>query len=468
MTLIKTFSGIRGTIGGRPDESLNPLDIVKYTTAYAQFLGGKKIVVSRDCRKSGLMVRHVVVGTLIGMGYDVVDIGCAATPTTGYAVRMTAAEGGIIITASHNSENWNALKLLNDKGELLSAADCAEVLTIAEKGDFCYAGVEKLGRVSDNRSFERQHIDAVLKLPLVDVEAIFERHFRVCVDAVNSVGGTILPAFLRALGVDFEMLNGQCDGDFPHGLDFNERNLQGIIDRMKRGNFDLGIVVDSDVDSLTFVCEDGTMFGEEYVLVAVADYVLSRTPGNVVSHLSNTRALRDVTQKRGGQYFVSAVGEPNLTGKMKEVGAVIGGDGNGGIIYPECHYGRDALVGIALFLSRLAQMHCSVSQLRSTFPDYRIVRNHIDLTSDVDVDTIFKEVKMRFVNDASASVSDIDGLKIDFPDRWVHLRKSNTEPVVRVCSEAETIEHADDLGNQLMRCFYDSKKDLFGNRRISV
>ena len=460
MTLIKTLSGIRGTIGGHPDECLNPLDIVKYATAFALFLGARKMVVGRDSRQSGPMVRDIVVGTLVAMGCQVVDIGLASTPTTAFAVRAAHADGGIIITASHNAQNWNALKLLNSQGELLSAPHCSQVLSMAHEGRFTYADAQQLGQVTHDQQFHQQHIDAVLRLPLVNVEAIRQRRFRVCVDAVNSVGATLLPPFLQALGIDYEILNTQCDGHFPHPLDFNERNLQGITERMKKGQFDLGIVVDSDVDSLTIVCEDGSMFGQEYVLVAVADYVLSHTPGNVVSHLSNTRALRDVTQQRGGHYFASVVGEPNLTQKMKEVNAIIGGDGNGGIIYPPSHYGRDALVGIALFLSALAQQSCTVSQLRATFPAYRIIKNHIDLTADIDVDTIFHEVKKRFVHDVSASITDIDGLKIDYPDRWVHLRKSNTEPVIRVYSEAQTIEHADDLGNQLMRYFYDLRRSV--------
>ena len=434
MTLIKSISGIRGTIGGPTGDTLNPLDIVKFTTAYAQFIAKNsksgKIVVGRDGRISGLMVRNVVVGTLMGMGYDVIDIGYATTPTTELAVRMAGADGGIIITASHNPRQWNALKLLNSEGEFLTAADGAEVLSMAEKEDFNYAEVDKLGTCTIDDSYNQRHIDAVLGLKLVDREAIRQRKFRVCVDTINSVGGIILPEPL-------------------------EKNLHGIMDRMKSGDFDLGIVVDPDVDRLAFICENGVMFGEEYTLVSVADYVLSHTKGNTVSNLSSTRALRDVTVKHGGQYTAAAVGEVNVTTMMKEVGAVIGGEGNGGVIYPESHYGRDALVGIALFLSSLAQKGCTVSELRSTFPDYQIAKNRIDLTPDTDVDAILVKVKEMFANDNSATVNDIDGVKIDFPDRWVHLRKSNTEPIIRVYSEAPTMELADDLGKQLMQVVYD-------------
>ena len=455
MTLIKSISGIRGTIGGRTGDTLNPLDIVKFTTAYAQFIGGKKIVVGRDGRISGLMVRNVVVGTLMGMGYDVIDIGYATTPTTELAVRMAGADGGIIITASHNPRQWNALKLLNSEGEFLTAADGAEVLRMAEAEDFNYAEVDHLGKLTIDDSFNQRHIDSVLALKLVDVDAIKARKFRVCVDTINSVGGSILPDLFKALGVDYEILNGECTGDFAHNPEPLEKNLQGIMDKMKQGGFDLGIVVDPDVDRLAFISENGTMFGEEYTLVSVADYVLSHTVGNTVSNLSSTRALRDVTEKHGGKYTAAAVGEVNVTTKMKEVGAVIGGEGNGGVIYPESHYGRDALVGIALFLSSLAQKGCKVSELRATFPEYQIAKNRIDLTPETDVDAILVKVKEMFAKDATAQVNDIDGVKIDFPDRWVHLRKSNTEPIIRVYSEAQTMEQADELGKQLMQVVYD-------------
>ena len=455
MTLIKSISGIRGTIGGRTGDTLNPLDIVKFTTAYAQFIGGKKIVVGRDGRISGLMVRNVVVGTLMGMGYDVIDIGYATTPTTELAVRMAGADGGIIITASHNPRQWNALKLLNSEGEFLTAADGAEVLRMAEAEDFNYAEVDHLGSLTIDDSYNQRHIDSVLALKLVDVDAIKARKFRVCVDTINSVGGIILPDLFKALGVDYEILNGESTGDFAHNPEPLEKNLQGIMDKMKQGGFDLGIVVDPDVDRLAFISEDGTMFGEEYTLVSVADYVLSHTVGNTVSNLSSTRALRDVTEKHGGKYTAAAVGEVNVTTKMKEVGAVIGGEGNGGVIYPESHYGRDALVGIALFLSSLAQKGCKVSELRATFPEYQIAKNRIDLTPETDVDAILVKVKEMFAKDATAQVNDIDGVKIDFPDRWVHLRKSNTEPIIRVYSEAQTMNQADELGKQLMQVVYD-------------
>jgi len=462
MTLIKSISGIRGTIGGRTGDTLNPLDIVKFTTAYATFIArGKKqaargkIVVGRDGRISGPMVRDIVCGTLVGMGYEVIDIGLATTPTTELAVRWHEADGGIIITASHNPTQWNALKLLNSEGEFLTAADGAEVLRIAEAEDFDYAPVEKLGRVITDDTMNQRHVESVLNLRLADVEAIKKRKFRVCADTINSVGGIILPQLFEALGVDYEILNGDCTGQFAHNPEPLEKNLQGIMEKMKQGGFDLGIVVDPDVDRLAFICEDGTMFGEEYTLVSVADYVLSHDKGNTVSNLSSTRALRDVTERHGGKYCAAAVGEVNVTTKMKEVGAVIGGEGNGGVIYPESHYGRDALVGIVLFLSSLAQQGCTVSELRKTFPDYQIAKNRIDLTPETDVDAILVKVKEMFQSDPTATVNDIDGVKIDFPDRWVHLRKSNTEPIIRVYSEAQTMEAADELGKRLMQVVYD-------------
>ena len=460
MTLIKSISGIRGTIGGRTGDTLNPLDIVKFTTAYATFIfrkSGKngKIIVGRDGRISGEMVKNVVCGTLMGMGFDVINIGYASTPTTELAVRMAGADGGIIITASHNPRQWNALKLLNSEGEFLTAADGAEVLDIAAREDFDYADVDHLGSYTEDNSFDQRHIDSVLQLKLADVEAIKKRKFRVCADTINSVGGIILPDLFKALGVDYEILNGACTGDFAHNPEPLEKNLQGIMDKMRKGGFDLGIVVDPDVDRLAFICEDGTMFGEEYTLVSVADYILTHTPGNTVSNLSSTRALRDVTEKHGGTYTAAAVGEVNVTTKMKEVGAVIGGEGNGGVIYPESHYGRDALVGIVLFLSSLAQKGCTASELRATFPDYQIAKYRIDLTPETDVDAILVKVKEMFAKDNSATVNDIDGVKIDFPDRWVHVRKSNTEPIIRVYSEAQTMAQADELGKKLMEVVYD-------------
>jgi len=461
MTLIKSISGIRGTIGGSTGDTLNPLDIVKFTTAYAQFIrrNGKgssnKIVVGRDARISGEMVKNVVCGTLMGVGYDVINIGLATTPTTELAVRMSGADGGIIITASHNPRQWNALKLLNSEGEFLTAADGAVVLDIAEKENFEYADVDHLGHYMEDNTFDARHIENVLRLKLVDTEAVKNAHFKVCVDTINSVGGVILPQLLKALGVEYKILNGEANGDFAHNPEPLEKNLQGIMDEMKTGAYDLGIVVDPDVDRLAFICENGKMFGEEYTLVSVADYVLSNTKGNTVSNLSSTRALRDVTEKHGGKYTAAAVGEVNVTTKMKDVNAIIGGEGNGGVIYPESHYGRDALVGIALFLTSLAKKGCKVSELRATFPDYQIAKNRIDLTPETDVDAILVKVKEMFAADPTAQVNDIDGVKIDFPDKWVHLRKSNTEPIIRVYSEANTMEEADAIGKKLMQVVYD-------------
>ena len=456
MTLIKSISGIRGTIGGPTGDTLNPLDIVKFTSAYATFIGRKsqtrKIVVGRDARISGEMVKNVVCGTLMGMGFDVVNIGLATTPTTELAVRMSGADGGIIITASHNPRQWNALKLLNSEGEFLTAADGAEVLDIAAREAFEYADVDHLGHYTEDNSFDDRHIQSVLDLALVDTDSIKQARFTVCVDAINSVGGVILPKLLERLGVGYKMLNGDPTGDFAHNPEPLEKNLTGIMDEMKAHRYDLGIVVDPDVDRLAFICENGVMFGEEYTLVSVADYVLSHTPGNTVSNLSSTRALRDVTLQHGGQYTAAAVGEVNVTTKMKEVGAVIGGEGNGGVIYPESHYGRDALVGIALFLSNLAQKDCKASELRATYPNYFIAKNRIDLTPETDVDAILVKVKEMYKDE---QVNDIDGVKIDFADSWVHLRKSNTEPIIRVYSEASTMEQADALGKKIMQVVYD-------------
>jgi len=458
MTLIKSISGIRGTIGGRSGDTLNPLDIVKFTSAYATFIrkstpgGSNKIVVGRDARISGEMVKNVVCGTLMGMGFDVVNIGLATTPTTELAVTMCVADGGIIITASHNPRQWNALKLLNNKGEFLTAQDGAEVLSIAEKEDFDFADVDALGKYTEDNTFDEKHIDSVLALEAVDVEAVRKAGFKVAVDSVNSVGGVVLPKLLDRLGVTYKMLNGEPTGDFAHNPEPLEKNLSEIMAEMTGGNYDLGIVVDPDVDRLAFICENGKMFGEEYTLVSVADYVLSLTPGNTVSNLSSTRALRDVTEKHGGKYTASAVGEVNVTTQMKAVQAVIGGEGNGGVIYPASHYGRDALVGIALFLSNLAHKGCKVSELRATYPDYCIAKNRIDLTPSTNIDAILERIKELFKNE---QVNDIDGVKIDFPDKWVHLRKSNTEPIIRVYSEAATMEEADALGKQLMQVVYD-------------
>ena len=468
MSLIKSISGIRGTIGGPAGDTLNPLDIVKFTSAYATFIrkstpnGSNKIVVGRDARISGEMVKNVVCGTLMGMGYDVVNIGLASTPTTELAVTMAGADGGIIITASHNPRHWNALKLLNKHGEFLTAADGNEVLAIAEAEAFEYADVDNLGKYTEE-NFDQRHIDAVMNLKLVDAEAIKKAGFNVVVDSINSVGGIILPALLDRLGVKYTFLNGEANGDFQHNPEPLEKNLSGIMDTLKGGGYDLGIVVDPDVDRLAFICENGQMYGEEYTLVSVADYILSemqKDPNhpalNTVSNLSSTRALRDVTEKYGGTYTAAAVGEVNVTTKMKQVGAVIGGEGNGGVIYPDSHYGRDALVGIALFLSLLAKKAQKVSELRKSFPEYFIAKNRIDLTPDVDVDAILAKVKEMYSAEKDVAVNDIDGVKLDFPDKWVHLRKSNTEPIIRVYSEAHTMAEADDIGKKIMEVVYSS------------
>lgn len=458
MTLIKSISGIRGTIGGRSGDTLNPLDIVKFTSAYATFIrrSGKSnsqtIVVGRDARISGEMVKNIVCGTLMGMGYDVINIGLATTPTTELAVRMSQSAGGIIITASHNPRQWNALKLLNHEGEFLTKANGNEVLDIAEKEDFEYADVDHLGKYTEDDSYDQRHIDDVLGLKLVDLPAIKKAKFNVVVDSINSVGGIILPKLLDALGVQYTFLNGEPTGDFAHNPEPLAKNLGGIMNEMASGKYDLGIVVDPDVDRLAFICEDGTMFGEEYTLVSVADYVLSHTPGSTVSNLSSTRALRDITEKHGGKYVASAVGEVNVTTKMKEVNAVIGGEGNGGVIYPESHYGRDALVGIALFLSSLAHKGCKVSELRKSYPNYCMAKNRIDLTPETDISAILDRIKEMY---ADEKVTDIDGVKIDFADKWVHLRASNTEPIIRVYSEAATQEEAEALGQKLMNIVYE-------------
>lgn len=461
MTLIKSISGIRGTIGGHVGDTLNPLDIVKFTSAYATFIrkqrpdGSNRIVVGRDARISGEMVKNVVCGTLMGMGFDVLNIGLATTPTTELAVRMSGADGGIIITASHNPRQWNALKLLNSEGEFLTKADGNEVLATAEAEDFDFADVDHLGHYTEDNTFDQRHIDSVLALELVDRKAIADAHFKVIVDSINSVGGVILPKLLDALHVEYTFLNGEPTGDFAHNPEPLEKNLSGIMGEVAKGGYDLGIVVDPDVDRLAFIQEEGKMYGEEYTLVTVADYILDHVKGATVSNLSSTRALRDVTERHGCKYYASAVGEVNVTTKMKEVGAVIGGEGNGGVIYPESHYGRDALVGIALFLSSMAQKHLKASQLRATFPNYYIAKNRIDLTPSTDVDAILVKVKEMYGQQADVQVTDIDGVKLDFPNCWVHLRKSNTEPIIRVYSEASTMEQADELGKKLMQVVYD-------------
>ena len=462
MTLIKSISGIRGTIGGKAGEGLNPLDIVKFTSAYATLIRrtstvkSNKIVVGRDARISGEMVKNVVCGTLMGMGFDVVNIGLASTPTTELAVTMAGACGGIILTASHNPKQWNALKLLNEHGEFLNAAEGEEVLRIAEAEAFEYADIDHIGSYIEDYTYNEKHIESVLALKLVDVEAIRRSNFRVAIDCVNSVGGIILPELLHRLGVQHvEKLYCEPTGNFQHNPEPLEKNLGDIMNLMKGGKADVAFVVDPDVDRLAMICEDGTMYGEEYTLVTVADYVLKHTPGNTVSNLSSTRALRDVTRKYGMQYNAAAVGEVNVVTKMKETNAVIGGEGNGGVIYPESHYGRDALVGIALFLSHLAHEGKKVSELRASYPNYYIAKNRIDLTPQTDVDAILAKVKDLY---KAEEINDIDGVKIDFPDKWVHLRKSNTEPIIRVYSEAATMEAADELGKQIMDIVYSLAK----------
>ena len=464
MTLIKSISGIRGTIGGRAGDTLNPLDIVKFVAAYTTFIGRKnpgkqlQIVVGRDARISGPMVKNVVCGTLMGMGADVINIGLATTPTTELAVRMSHSDGGIIITASHNPRHWNALKLLNAEGEFLTKDDGNEVLAIADKEDFTFAEVDGLGSYIDDNTYDQKHVEAVTALDLVDLTAIRNAHFKVIVDSINSVGGIILPKLLDALHVEYKFLNGEANGDFAHNPEPLEKNLGGIMGEVAKGGYDLGIVVDPDVDRLAFIQEDGKMYGEEYTLVTVADYILDHVKGSTVSNLSSTRALRDVTEKHGCKYYAAAVGEVNVTTKMKEVGAVIGGEGNGGVIYPALHYGRDALVGIALFLSSLAEKGVKASELRKTFPEYFVAKNRIDLTPTTDVDAILRQVKEQYGNEKDVQVTDIDGVKLDFPDKWVHLRKSNTEPIIRVYSEAHTMKEADELGKKLMQIVYDMQK----------
>lgn len=461
MSLIKSISGIRGTIGGQPGEGLSPIDIVKFTAAFATFIArtttkkNKTIVVGRDARLSGPMVRDLVTGTLTGMGFDVVDIDLASTPTTELAVVGENACGGLILTASHNPRQWNALKLLNEHGEFLNAAEGNEVLRLADECQFSFAEVDSLGTVYKNTTYNRRHIDQVLALPLVDTEAIAAANFTVAVDAVNSVGGIVIPQLLRALGVkNIVELNCAATGDFAHTPEPIPENLTGISELMRSGKADVAFVVDPDVDRLAIVCENGDMFGEEYTLVSVADYVLAHTPGNTVSNLSSSRALRDVTEAHGGTYTAAAVGEVNVTTKMKETNAVIGGEGNGGVIYPEIHYGRDALVGVALFLTLLAKSGKKVSELRRQYPAYEIYKTKIQLTPDIDVDAILEAVKQKF---AGETITDIDGVKIDFADSWVHLRKSNTEPIIRIYAEAHTADEARALADRI-RQVVDSLK----------
>jgi len=453
MSLIKSISGIRGTIGGAPGEGLSPVDVVKFTAAYAHFISktttrtNRTIVVGRDARLSGPMVNSLVEATLTGMGFDVVNIGLASTPTTEVAVVMEKACGGIIITASHNPKQWNALKLLNENGEFLNDAQGKEVLRIAENDEYTFADLDSIGHAYTNNTYDAKHIESVLALDLVDRDAISKADFTVAVDAVNSVGGVVIPRLLRALGVkNIIELNCEATGKFAHTPEPIPENLTQISDLMRSGKADVGFVVDPDVDRLAIVMENGEMFVEEYTLVAVADYVLSHTPGSTVSNLSSSRALRDITNRHGCSYSAAAVGEVNVVTKMKETGAVIGGEGNGGVIYPAAHYGRDALVGVALFLTLLAKSGKKVSELKKTYPEYAIAKNKIELTPDINVDAILAAVKERYANE---TVTDIDGVKIDFPDSWVHLRKSNTEPIIRIYSEAPTMDQANDLAQQI-------------------
>lgn len=453
MSLIKSISGIRGTIGGRPGEGLSPLDIVKFTAAYATFIrntaetSSNLIVVGRDARLSGPMVNDLVSATLRGMGFDVVNIGMASTPTTEVAVAGLGACGGIIITASHNPLQWNALKLLNAKGEFLNDKEGKEVLRIAADEAFSFAPVEALGKEMTDQTWNMRHIEKVLSLRLVDREAIAKAGFTVAVDAVNSAGGVVIPQLLRALGVkNIIELNCEPNGRFAHTPEPIPQNLTGISDLLKTGVADVGFVVDPDVDRLAIVMENGEMFVEEYTLVAVADYVLQHTPGSTVSNLSSSRALGDVTRAHGCEYHASAVGEVNVVTKMKETGAVIGGEGNGGVIYPEAHYGRDALVGVALFLTLLAHSGKKVSELKAGYPPYEIAKNKVELTPEIDVDAILEKMKERY---AGEKITDIDGVKIDFADSWVHLRKSNTEPIIRIYAEAATMEKAEALAESV-------------------
>lgn len=452
MSLVKSISGIRGTIGGRVGEGLNPVDIVRFTAAYATqrraaLPANNLIVVGRDARVSGKMVSELVCGTLIGMGYDVCNIGLATTPTTELAVTAEKAAGGIILTASHNPKQWNALKLLNENGEFLSDAEGKQVLALAETENFCFAQVDELGIITD-KDYLPYHVNNVLSLSLVDKEAIEKADFKVVIDCVNSVGGIAIPALLRALGVKhITCLNCNPDGQFAHNPEPIPQNLTQISEVLHKGGADVGFVVDPDVDRLAIVCENGDMFVEEYTLVSVADYVLSHTKGNTVSNLSSSRALADITRAHGCQYSASAVGEVNVVAEMKRTGAVIGGEGNGGVIYPASHYGRDALVGVALFLSLLAHKKMKVSELKQTYPQYSISKNRIELSADMNVDEVLECVKDAFANE---KIDTRDGVKIDFEDGWVHLRRSNTEPIIRVYSEADSMEHANLLASKVI------------------
>ena len=453
MTLIKSISGIRGTIGGNQGDNLTPIDIVKFTSAYARFISerneGKRltVVVGRDARISGEMVNDIIEGTLLGCGVDVINVGLCTTPGTEMAVITHKADGGIIITASHNPKQWNALKLLNENGEFLNADEGKKVLALAECEDFEFPKIDYIGKIVSRQSFNDEHIKQVLSLPLVDVDAVRRKHFKVVVDAVNSVGGIVIPQLLRELGCEVVELNCEPTGLFAHNPEPLPENLTEISKVIVREKADLGVVVDPDVDRLAFVSEDGSMFVEEYTLVAVADYILPRKLGNTVSNLSSSRALRDITEKHGGKYAASAVGEVNVVAKMKETGAVIGGEGNGGVIYPELHYGRDALVGVALFLTYLAEKNMTMTELRKTYPAYYASKNKIELTPAIDVDKVLLEIKTKY---SSENVNDTDGVKIDFAENWVHLRKSNTEPIIRIYTEAKTMAEADALAQKFI------------------
>lgn len=453
MSLIKSISGIRGTIGGKAGKGLTPIDVVKFASAYGAWVlektGNAKVVIGRDARLSGDMVSRLVSATLQGMGIHVIDLGLSTTPTVEFAVPLEKAGGGIILTASHNPIQWNALKLLNSKGEFISDAEGKDILQKAENDDFTFAEVKKLGAYTFVDDYIDRHIQHVLDLELVDVEAIKTRNFKIVVDAVNSTGGIAVPKLLRALGVEIiEEMFCTPDGHFPHNPEPLPENLRDISQKLEKGSFDLGIVVDPDVDRLAFITEDGSPFGEEYTLVAVADYVLSKTPGNTVSNLSSTRALRDVTEKRGGAYTAAAVGEVNVVNQMKAVDAVIGGEGNGGIIYPTSHYGRDALVGIGLFLTHLAKFGKTISRLRATYPSYYISKNKIELTPEINVDRILEAIKTKY---QKHPINDIDGVKIEFEKEWVHLRKSNTEPIIRIYSESDSEATAEHLAKKIMQ-----------------
>ncbi|HWV69406.1 phosphoglucosamine mutase [Chitinophaga sp.] len=453
MALIKSISGIRGTIGGKPGEGLSPLDVVKFTAAYGTWLSrqtdNRKVVIGRDGRISGEMVKNLVVSTLNGLGIDVVDLGLSTTPTVELAVTMENAAGGIILTASHNPKEWNALKLLNSKGEFISGEDGAQLLEIAAQEDFNFADVNKLGAYTADDSYLQKHIDLVVNYPLVDVPAIKARNFKIVVDAVNSTGALFVPPLLKALGVEeVEVLFAEVNGKFSHNPEPLAENLTALSNEVNKSNADLGIAVDPDVDRLCFVCEDGSMFGEEYTLVAVADYVLSKRKGNTVSNMSSTQALKDVTLKHGGEYTPSAVGEVNVVKKMKDTNAVIGGEGNGGIIVPDLHYGRDALIGIGLFLSHLAHSKKSIKALRNSYPDYFISKNKIELDKGVDVKTIFEKIKVKYKNQPLNSE---DGLKIEFDKDWVHLRTSNTEPIIRIYAESQNETTADNIAKRIMQ-----------------